>query len=397
MSGALPPDGREQIRLVRIFSRLNVGGPSLHVIHLAVGLAPLGYETRLVIGRESAREGSLLDLALARGVDVVPLPGLGRDVRLLGDLRALFGLWRLLRRVRPHVVHTHTAKAGVVGRLAAFAARVPVVVHTYHGHVLRGYFGRGATALIRAIERTLGAWSSALVTVSESVRDDLEALGVAPGSRFRVVPLGLDLDGLAGELPRGALREQAAFAADAPLVGLVGRLAPIKDAPTFLRAARTLVRRRPEMRFSVVGDGEERAALESEARALGLSHAVFFHGWRRDLPAVYGDLDVVVNCSRNEGTPVALIEALAACRPVVATAVGGTPDLLARGAFGTLVPPQDPDALADGIERTLIDPDAARARAEAGRAHVQAHHGVPRLLSDLDGLYRELLAARGIA
>lgn len=394
MSVALPPDGREQIRLVRIFSRLNVGGPSLHVIHLAVGLAPLGYETRLVIGRESAREGSLLDLALARGVDVVPLPGLGRDVRLLGDLRALFGLWRLLRRVRPHVVHTHTAKAGVLGRLAAFAARVPVVVHTYHGHVLRGYFGRGATALIRAVERALGAWSSALVTVSGSVRDDLEELGIA---RVRVVPLGLELDGLAGELPRGALREQAGFAPDAPLVGLVGRLAPIKDAPTFLRAARALLQRRPEVRFSVVGDGEGRPGLESEARALGLSGAVFFHGWRRDLPAVYGDLDVVVNCSRNEGTPVALIEALAARRPVVATAVGGTPDLLGRGAFGTLVPPQDPDALADGIETALLDPGAARARAEAGRAHVLAHHGVPRLLADLDALYRELLAARGIA
>ena len=396
MSVAIPPDGRVEIRLVRVFSRLNVGGPSLHVIHLAVGLAPLGYETRLVIGRESAREGNLLDLALARGVDVVPLPGLGRDVRLLGDLRALFGLWRLLRRVRPHVVHTHTAKAGVVGRLAAFAARVPVVVHTYHGHVLRGYFGRGATALIRVIERALGAWSSALVTVSDSVRDDLVALGIAPAARIRVVPLGLELDGLAGELPRGALRQQAGFEHDAPLVGLVGRLAPIKDAPTFLRAARTLIERRPEVRFSVVGDGDERPALESEARALGLSRAVFFHGWRRDLPAVYGDLDVVVNCSRNEGTPVALIEALAARRAVVATAVGGTPDLLGRGAFGTLVPPEDPAALAAGVERALADPGAARARADAGRAHVLAHHGVRRLERDLDGLYRELLAARGI-
>jgi glycosyltransferase involved in cell wall biosynthesis len=397
VSVALPPDGRAAIRLVRIFSRLNVGGPSLHVIHLAVGLAPLGYETRLVIGRESGREGSLLDLALARGVDVLALPGLGRDVRLLGDLRAVFGLWRLLRRIRPHVVHTHTAKAGVVGRLAAFAARVPVVVHTYHGHVLRGYFGRVASAAMRAIEQALGARSSALVTVSESVRDDLAALKVAPGPSIRVVPLGLELDGLGGEQPRGALRAQAGFAADAPLVGLVGRLAPIKDAPTFLRAARTLVERRPQTRFSVVGDGDERPALEALARELGLGDAVFFHGWRRDLPAVYADLDVVVNCSRNEGTPVALIEALAARRPVVATAVGGTPDLLGRGAFGTLLPPADPAALAQAIEGVLDHPEEAQARSDAGRAHVLAHHGVARLVSELDALYRELLAARGIA
>jgi glycosyltransferase involved in cell wall biosynthesis len=366
------------------------------VIHLAVGLAPLGYETRLVVGRESGREGSLLDLALARGVDVLALPGLGRDIRPLGDLRALFGLWRLLRSFRPHVVHTHTAKAGVVGRLAALAARVPVVVHSYHGHVLRGYFGRLASGVFRAIERTLGAHSSALVTVSESVRDDLVALGIAPAGRIRVVPLGLELEGLAGELPRGGLREQAGFAAGAPLVGVVGRLAPIKDLPTFLLAARRLLEHRPDVRFSVVGDGDERPALEARARSLGLTEAVFFHGWRRDRPAVYGDLDVVVNCSRNEGTPVALIEALAAARPVVATAVGGTPDLLARGAFGTLVAAGDPAALAEGVGSALADVDGARARARAGRAHVLAHHGVPRLLRDLDGLYRELLAARGI-
>ena len=396
MSVALPPDRSAEIRLVRIFSRLNVGGPSLHVIHLAAGLAPHGYDTRLVVGRESEREGSLLDLALARGVNVLALPGLGRDIRPLGDLRALFALWRLLRRFRPHVVHTHTAKAGVLGRLAAFAARVPVVVHTYHGHVLRGYFGRITNAAFRAIERALGALTSTLVTVSDSVKDDLVALGIAPAHRIRVVPLGLELDALAGELPRGGLRREAGLADDAPLVGLVGRLVPIKDVPTFLGAARLLLDRRPDVRFSLVGDGDDRSALESEARALGITDAVRFHGWRRDLPAVYGDLDVVVNCSRNEGTPVALIEALAACRPVVATAVGGTPDLLGQGAYGTLVAAGDAAALAAAIEAALADPAGARERARAGRAHVLARHGVPRLLRDLDGLYRELLAARRV-
>jgi glycosyltransferase involved in cell wall biosynthesis len=367
------------------------------VIHLAAGLAPQGYVTRLVVGRESEREGSLLELALARGVDVVALEGLGREIRPLADVRALFGLFRLLRRFRPHVVHTHTAKAGVLGRLAAAAARVPVVVHTYHGHVLRGYFGRVATAAFRAIEKGLGALSSVLVTVSESVKEDLVALGVAPPHRIRVVRLGLELEPLTGLLPRGSLRREAGFADEAPLVGLVGRLVPVKDVPTFVRAARLLLERRPDVRFSIVGDGEERAALEALVRAQGLADAVCFHGWRRDLPAVYGDLDVVVNCSRNEGTPVALIEALAAGRPVVATAVGGTPDLLGDGGFGTLVAPQDPVALADGIESALSDPQPARDRAQAGRAHVLAHHAVPRLLRDLDGLYRELLAARGSA
>ena len=207
---------------------------------------------------------------------------------------------------------------------------MPVVVHTFHGHVLRGYFGPVTTAFYRAVERGLSAWSDVLVAVSDSVKSDLVALGVAPAARIRVIPLGLDLEPLAGALPRGSLRGEAGVAAGAPLVGIVGRLAPIKDLGTFLRAAEAVREAVPAVRFAVVGDGEERAALEAESARRGLQECVFFHGWRRDMSEVYGDLDVVVNCSRNEGTPVALIEALAAARPVVATRVGGTPDLLAE-------------------------------------------------------------------
>jgi glycosyltransferase involved in cell wall biosynthesis len=393
---ALSPGRSGEIRILRVFSRLNVGGPSLHVIHLAAGLEAHGFRTRLVVGRESEREGNLMDLALERRVDVLALSGLGREIRPFADLRALVGLVRLARRFRPHVVHTHTAKAGVLGRVAARLARVPVVVHTYHGHVLREYFGRVTSAAFRAIERVLARFSDGLVTVSESVKADLVEMAIAPAGRIRVVPLGLELEPFTGTLPRGVLRADAGYPAEAPLVGMVGRLAPVKDVPTFLRAARLVRVRRPDVRFSLVGDGPERTSLEAEAQALGLQDAVCFHGWRRDLPAVYGDLDVVVNASRNEGTPVALIEALAAGRPVVATAVGGTPDVLAAGTHGTLVPAQDAEALAAAIEATLAAPPSAE-RAAAARAHVLARYGVPRLLGDLADLYRELLAARGIA
>ncbi|MET0556516.1 MAG: glycosyltransferase [Vicinamibacteria bacterium] len=393
---ALSPGRSGEIRILRIFSRLNVGGPSLHVIHLAAGLGAHGFATRLVVGRESEREGNLMDLALERQVDVVALSGLGREIRPLADLRALVGLVRLTRRFRPHVVHTHTAKAGVLGRVAARLARVPVVVHTYHGHVLREYFGRVTSAVFRAIERFLARRTDGLVTVSESVKADLVAMAIAPAERLRVVPLGLELGPFTGELPRGVLRADAGFPAEAPLVGMVGRLAPVKDVATFLRAARLVRSRRPDVRFSLVGDGPERNALEAEAASLGLQEAVRFHGWRRDLPAVYGDLDVVVNASRNEGTPVALIEALAAGRPVVATAVGGTPDVLENGLHGALVPAQDAQALAAAIEAALDAPPSA-ARTAAARAHVLARYGVPRLLSDLADFYRELLRARGAA
>jgi glycosyltransferase involved in cell wall biosynthesis len=388
-------DGRTpsvvDIRVVRLFSRLNIGGPSVHVILLTAGLASRGYATRLVVGQESEREGNLLDLAAERGVTCERMTALGREIDPVADARALLGLYRVIRAFRPHVVHTHAAKAGLLGRIAARLAGVPVVVHTYHGHVLRGYFGPVKTAFFRALEALLGRSTDALVTVSEAVKADLVALRVAPASRIRVLPLGLDLSGLRGEhaAAGASLRTPGE---QGPLVGMVGRLVPIKDVPTFLEAAARVRASFPECRFALVGDGEERARLEARAAELGLAEAVRFHGWRRDLAAVYAELDVVVNSSRNEGTPVALIEALAAGRPVVATRVGGTPDLLAEGRHGRLVPPGDPEALAAAIVATLEDPDGSRTRALAGRDHVLAQYDIARLVDDVDRLYRELLA-----
>jgi glycosyltransferase involved in cell wall biosynthesis len=389
--------GVAPVRVLRVFSRLNVGGPSVHVILLTAGLAGRGYHTRLVVGREAPWEGNCLDLAAQRGVAVEMLDGLGREIRPLDDLRAFLGLWRLMRRFRPHIVHTHASKAGLLGRVAAVLARVPVVVHTYHGHVLRGYFGRLRTGVFRLAERTLAWASDAIVAVSESVKGDLVAMGVAPAAKVRVVPLGLDLEPLSRDLPRGSLRDEARVPAEAPLVGIVGRLAPIKDVAAFLEAAAVVRRAQPDVRFAVVGDGEERQALEAQARGLGLGDAVHFHGWRREMAAVYGDLDVVVNASRNEGTPVALLEALAAARPVVATDVGGTPDVLCRGAHGILVPAADPAALAAAILATLAAPDEAHERARRGQVHVLAHHAAERLVGDVDALYRDLLGRRGPA
>ena len=274
---------------------------------------------------------------------------------------------------------------------------MPVVVHTFHGHVLRGYFGALATAFYRGLERRLASVSDAVVAVSEAVKRDLVALGVAADAKIRVIPLGLDLEPLATALPRGSLRGEARVAPAAPLVGIVGRLAPIKDVDSFLRAAASVAEVEPAARFAVVGDGEERPRLEAECRRLGLGGRVHFHGWRRDMAEVYGDLDVVVNCSRNEGTPVALIEALAAARPVVATRVGGTPDLLGDGRRGLLVPAGDPSALAAAILETLRSPGPAAARAREGQAYVLVHHSARRLLDDVDALYRELLSHRAAA
>ena len=379
-------------RVLRIFSRLNIGGPALHVIHLSAGLVGRGFETRLIVGNTEEHEGDFLDLAKSRGVNLTVLPELGRAIRPRNDLRALLKLYRLIRHERPEIVHTHTAKAGVLGRIAARAARVPVVLHTYHGHALSGYFNPVTSALFRQIETALAPASSVLLTVSQSVKDDLVRLRVASASRVRVLPLGLDLEPLSGRLPWGSLRREAGWPERARVVGIVGRLVPIKNVDTFIEAATRVAAVSADVRFAVVGDGEDRSRLETQA-ASALGDKVRFFGWRKNMAAVFGDLDLAVNTSLNEGTPVALIEALAAARPVVATAVGGTPDLLEGGRFGTLVPSGSPTAVARAILAALEAPEVALRMATAGQAMVLKRYSVSRLLDDMTALYRELLSA----
>ncbi len=388
-------DRLEPVRILRLFSRLNIGGPSVHVILITAGLSRLGYDTRLVVGQEAPHEGNLLEMAAEHGVSCVRVPALGREIRPLSDIRTLWELYRMMRTWRPAIVHTHAAKAGLLGRLAARLAGVPVVVHTYHGHVLRGYFGPLKTAVFRGLERLLALTTDAIVAVSEAVREDLAALGVAPLRRIQVIPLGLDLQALAGPRQRPAWRREGD---EGPVIGIVGRLVPIKDVGTFLAAAALVRDALPRARFALVGDGEMRQALEALARRLGLQEVAVFHGWRRDLAEIYASLDVAVNSSLNEGTPVSLIEAMAAGCPVVATAVGGTPDLVGRlGERGLLVPPSNAEALARGILSCLHTPAATETRAAAARAHVLAAHSVERLLHELDALYRGLREPRAEA
>jgi glycosyltransferase involved in cell wall biosynthesis len=385
------------VSLVRIFSRLNVGGPSVHVILLSAGLSGLDYQTTLVLGREDAHEGNMNYLAERYGVRPVILPCLGREISLLNDLRATFALWRLLKKTKPLIVHTHTSKAGFSGRLAARMAGIPVLVHTFHGHVLRGYFGPFKTWLLTALERGLARWTDAIVTVSRAVKADLVALGVAEEAKFHVIELGLDLQPFLSLSGRsGVLRNACGIEETLPLVGIVGRLVPIKDHETFLTAAALVRRSGQPAFFAVIGDGELRQHLESRAFELGLGDSIKFFGWRTDLADVYADLDLVVLSSRNEGTPVSLIEAAAAGKPVVATAVGGIPDFIQHGSNGYLVPPGDSQALAAAISMILADPARAGALGTWGRKMVSERFATRRLLADHHQLYVNLLKNKGI-
>jgi glycosyltransferase involved in cell wall biosynthesis len=381
------------VRILRVIARLNIGGPAVHVLQLH-GSMPAGrYESRVVAGIEESSEGNYLAMHPGAQDGIAVLPSLGREIRPWRDMKALVGLVNRIRRFKPDIVETHTAKAGVIGRVAAAICRVPVVIHVYHGHVLHGYFSSAPTRVFVEIERRLARHSSCLLAVSEQVRSDLLALGIGTKNRFDVMPLGLDLGRFRRvDARRGELRSELGLSG-APLVGIVARLAPVKAHDVFLRAAARLKDRMPDVHFVVVGDGELRAALETLASDLRLDGRISFLGWRSDVERVYADLDLVVLCSRNEGSPVALIEAMASGRNVVATAVGGVPDVVRHGETGLLVEPDDPDALAGAIEDMLrTDPARRTAMARAAGEDVFERFGIARLLADIDRLYMELLS-----
>ena len=392
MSGGAPPSGGRPIRVARVIARLNIGGPAQHAILLAAGLDRTRFATTLVTGVVGRGEGDFSGMAHARGVDPVVIPELGRAIHPARDLMALIKLVRLFRALRPDIVHTHTAKAGTLGRLAARFARVPVKIHTFHGHVLEGYFPRPVTRAFLEIERRLARTTDRLVTVSPRLKAQLLAMGIGRPEQVEVVPLGLDLERFRRARPASpALRPSLGLAEGAPLLGIVGRLVPIKDHVTLFRALARLHAEGRIAHLAVVGDGEERVRLEGLARSLGLGLQIHFLGWRVDLETILGELDVVICASRNEGTPVALIEAMATGTPVLSTEVGGVADLVTHGLTGWLVSPGDPDAMARGI-RHLLDDGPLRGRlAAAGREVALDRHEVACLISRVEVLYTDLL------
>ncbi len=385
------------IRILRAITRLNIGGPAIHTILLSQALNDgRAFRTTLVTGTTAPHEGDMLDLAAAKGVQPTIMPELGREISPLDDLRALAGMVALMRRERPDVVHTHMAKAGTVGRIAARLTGVPVVIHTYHGHVFHGYFSPRKTQVFLTIERALGRATNRIVVVGDGQRDEIAAFGVASREKLVPIRLGLELERfLDAERYRGLLRRELGLTDDAPVVGIVARLVPIKAHEDFFQAALLVRQAYPAARFLVVGDGERRVELERLVDSLGLRPSVRFLGWRQDLPQVYADLDVVALASRNEGSPVALIEALAAARPVVSTAVGGVPEVVVSGQTGLTVPPSDPAALAAGVLDLLQDAQRAQRFGAQGRQHVYPRYAWTRLVEEMRGLYLEELSARG--
>jgi glycosyltransferase involved in cell wall biosynthesis len=327
---------------------------------------------------------------------------LQRPIAPAADFRAFRVILATLRAVRPALIHTHMAKAGLLGRLAAMTYNLTTgrahparIVHTYHGHVLDGYFRPAVARAFVQLEQWLARGTDKLVAVSPRVRDELvQRFRIAPNDRFTVVPLGFDLASFAAidDRSRAAARAELGIAAGTIVITTVGRLTAIKNHALLLNAAQHLIAAHPEILVLIAGDGEQRAQLERQAANLGIADRVRFLGWRRDLDTVYGASDIFVLTSRNEGTPVALIEAMAAGVPGVSTNVGGVSDVIADPGVGVLVPSDDAAALAAGVETLLPDAASRRAMGTRARASVLQRYDIRRLLDDVDRLYRSLLA-----
>jgi glycosyltransferase involved in cell wall biosynthesis len=378
-----------------------MGGPALHVAYLTAGLAERGYETTLVAGSLAPGEDSMAFVAEELGVSVTRIDELRRDISAVHDAAAVLRLARLIRRERPEILHTHTAKAGAVGRLAALLAgpaRPPIVVHTFHGHVLRGYFDPLRTAGFRLLERWLARVSTALVAVSPQVRDDLVALGVAPREKFAVVRLGIGVEERvrAEQDGRAETRRLLGIPPERFVVGWIGRMTGVKRTSDVLLAFKKLRQDGVDASLCLVGDGPDRERLERGAHELGIMRDTLFLGYQEDVGRFHTAFDAFFLPSTNEGTPVTAIEALAAGTPVVATRVGGVPDVVLDGEDGFLVEVGAIGQLAERLERLAADPELRKRMGAAGRARVQPRYAVERLIDDVDRLYRSLLETKGI-
>ena len=387
-----------KIRVIHVLTRFDKGGSAENTYLTCLGLDPALYDIQLVVGaseesgmgpEERACVEENLARLRARGVKILTLAGLVRRVSPVNDLVTLFALWRLFCRERPRIVHTHTSKAGILGRWAARLAGVPVVVHTPHGHVFWGYFGPARTRFFILLEKLSALVTDRLVMLTEQEKLDHLRVGIAPEERFVTIHSGVDLAPLAAaKAARSEARRELGIPEGAFAVGTVGRLTAVKGPGVLLEAARTVIERHPRSVFVFLGAGEMLEALQEKAAAMGIESRIRFAGWRPDAARMMSALDCFAFPSINEGMGKALVEAMALEKPVVASRVGGMIDLVDDGVNGFLVPPSDPGELADRILFYLENPETAR-RMAAKAAGTAAAYGAAAMVRKIESLYAE--------
>jgi glycosyltransferase involved in cell wall biosynthesis len=402
----------QSAKVLRVIARLNTGGPAVHTILLTRWLNSGRFNSRLVTGMVAPDEGDMEYYAKSQGVVPIVLPELGRDFALRNDLVALWKLLRLFHQEKPDIIHTHTTKAGGLGRVAGIFYNIGRIVsrkrrakfvHSFHGHIFRGYFPSSTSRLFVFIERALAKMTHRIVTVSESIKRDLvDVYRICSAEKVTVIPLGLDLSWV-NEIKsrRGELLRKFRVPPDRVTIGIVGRLTEIKNHRLFLSAARNLAGK-VDAHFFVIGDGALTESMVQVAREFGVGEQVTFTGWLQKPAQIYGDLDVVCLTSLNEGTPVVLVEAMAAGRSFVATDVGGIRDMVVGPgvvhpdgfeifANGILTRPNDVETLTAALSFLAQHLDVRRHMGAVGQQIVREKYSYTRLLADIDSLYMELL------
>ncbi|MCF3109929.1 glycosyltransferase [Niabella sp. CC-SYL272] len=391
-------------KILRIHNRLITGGPVYNVLNLTKFLEP-DFETLLVVGEKESHEQDAGFLAEEMGVKPLLVPEMGRSIHPLKDYKAYHKITEIIKAFKPDIVHTHAAKPGAVGRLAAYHMKVPVVVHTYHGHVFHSYFNKAKTQVFLNIERYLAKKSTTLIAISPEQKTELvDQYRIAKESKFEVVPLGFQLERFMEdrEAKRTAFRREFGIADDEIALGITGRLVPIKNHDLFLEAlAYVLKKTTKKVRAFIIGDGTSCPDIQAKAGTLNIPYSVkgeelqgrplVFTSWRSDMDVVNAGLDIVCLTSLNEGTPVSLIEAQAASKPIVATTVGGVKDVVKEGDTALLAGVHDKQPLFNHL-LSLVENDALRERmGENGVDFVSERFGVKRLASDFRALYYSLL------
>ncbi len=377
-------------RVAHVITRLCKGGAQENTFH-TVRLANRDrFAPDLISGPPQPGEGSIEDTVRAAGVDIVRVPSLVRAVDPIRDLLALRQLTRLFQERRYDIVHTHTSKAGFLGRLAAVRARVPVVVHTPHGNIFTGYFGNVLTRAFVAMERYAARRTDRIIELTPGGIDEHLAQGIGRREQYVTIFSGVDFAPFdAAMARRDATRDELGVPPGAVLIGGVGRLEPVKGFEHFIEAARIVASSLPEARFVVAGDGALAHALRDSSADLG--ERFQWLGHRDDVPDIMAALDVFVLPSLNEGMGRVLLESGAAATPAVATRVGGVPDVIRDGETGILVPPRDPKAMANAIEALARDAARRQAMGQAARAHVVPNYGLDRMVARIEALYETLI------
>ncbi|MBD3376697.1 glycosyltransferase [candidate division KSB1 bacterium] len=385
-----------KIKIIHVQSRICIGGPAVHTDILLAHMPHKKYTSLLIGGKVDSSESSKFEQFVEKGIDIRVLPFMKRDISILDDFMSIFHLYKIFKNENPKIVHTHTAKAGTIGRIAGKLAGVPVLIHTFHGHTFRGYFPDWKNKIFIHIEKCLTKMSSAIIAISSSQKYDLcQKYKIAPKEKVEIIPYGFELKKFQTIIKTDQLKTEFGLNKEMTLAAAIGRLVPIKNYSMALRVIHKLKKQNNPIYLVIVGDGEERNKLESLTKELEIEDHVFFYGWEQNIEKIYAGIDLMLLTSNNEGTPVTIIEAMASRVPVFATRAGGVVDMIQSGENGYLCDLDDADAMAKHIIKYLNNRNNHRIMLERAFSYSTQTFSYRRMISDMDSFYQKLIVARG--